>query len=259
MKIIIGEGQQLASLAADHYARLLTENPQRVFGLATGSSPLRVYDELAARVDAGELSFSQARGFTLDEYLGLPAGHPETYRRVIDAEFVSRVDFAPGAVRGPDGTAADPDAEARAYDAAIAEAGGIDLQILGIGTNGHIAFNEPGAAFDSRTRREELAPQTRADNARFFDGDVDAVPTHCLTQGIGTILEAREIILLASGAGKADAIAQLVEGEVTTLWPATALRSHPNVTLFLDAAAASGLSAEVRDAARAATLAATAR
>ena len=147
---------------------------------------MAIYDELAARCDAGLISFRQARGFTLDEYVGLPADHPERYRNVIDRVFVSRVDFAPGAVQGPDGLAADIPAACAAYENAIREAGGVDLQILGIGTDGHIAFNEPGSSLASRTRIKTLTRQTRIDNARFFGGDVESVPTHCLTQGLAT-------------------------------------------------------------------------
>ncbi|WP_264001407.1 glucosamine-6-phosphate deaminase, partial [Mycolicibacterium gadium] len=183
-----------------------------VLGLATGSSPLAIYDELVARCDAGRISFRHARGFTLDEYVGLPAEHPERYRTVIDTVFVSRVDFAPGTVAGPDGLAEDIPAACAEYEAAIAATGGIDLQILGIGTDGHIGFNEPGSSLASRTRIKTLTRQTRIDNARFFGDDVDLVPTHCLTQGLGTIMAARHVVLVALGRSKAEAVHQLVEG-----------------------------------------------
>ena len=143
--------------------------------------------------------------------------------------FVSRVDFAPGAVQGPDGLAADIPAACAAYEDAIRDAGGVDLQILGIGTDGHIAFNEPGSSLGSRTRIKTLTRQTRIDNARFFGGDVDAVPTHCLTQGLATIMEARHLILVATGRSKAEAVHHLVEGAVSALWPATILQHHPHV------------------------------
>lgn len=239
--VILDDPRDLARLAADAIVALVQRKPDAVLGLATGSSPLAVYDELASRCDAGEVSFAQARGFTLDEYVGLPAGHPETYRNVITREFVSRVDLTPGAVAGPDGLASDIPASVAAYEAAIAAAGGVDLQILGIGSVGHIAFNEPGSSFASRTRIKTLTRQTRIDNARFFDGDVDAVPTHCLTQGLGTIMEARHIVLLATGSGKAEAVHQLVEGPVSALWPATILQHHRHVTVLIDEAAASRL------------------
>ena len=156
----------------------------------------------------------------------------------IDTGPSSRVDFAPGAVRGPDGLAADIPAACAAYEEAIREAGCIDLQILGIGTDGHVAFNEPGSSLASRTRIKTLTRQTRIDNARFFDDDVDAVPTHCLTQGLATIMESRHVILVATGSGKAEAVHHLVEGPVSAMWPATVLQHHPHVTVLLDDAAA---------------------
>ena len=212
--------------------------PAAVLGLATGSSPLAIYDELVARYEAGRLSFGRARGFTLDEYVGLPADHPERYRTVIDTVFVSRVDFAPGAVQGPDGLATDIPAACAQYEDAIAEAGGVDLQILGIGTDGHIGFNEPGSSLASRTRIKTLTRQTRIDNARFFDDDIEQVPTHCLTQGLGTIMAARHVILVATGRSKAEAVHHLVEGSVSAMWPASILQHHPHVTVLLDGAAA---------------------
>jgi glucosamine-6-phosphate deaminase len=239
--VIVEDAPAIGRLAADAIGALLSRKPDAVLGLATGSSPLAIYDELAARCAAGGISFRQARGFTLDEYVGLPADHPERYRNVIDTEFASRVDFAPGAVQGPDGLAEDIPAACAAYEAAIAQAGGVDLQILGIGTDGHIGFNEPGSSLASRTRIKTLTRQTRVDNARFFDGDVDAVPTHCLTQGLGTISSARHVVLVATGHGKAEAVHHLVEGPVSALWPASILQHHPHATVLLDDAAASRL------------------
>lgn len=236
--VILKDAREIGGVAADAFEKLLAGKPDAVLGLATGSSPLAIYDELVARYEAGRISFKQARGFTLDEYVGLPADHPENYRNFIDRVFVSRVDFAPGAVRGPDGLAADIPAACAAYDRAINEAGGVDLQILGIGTDGHIGFNEPGSSLASRTRIKTLTRQTRLDNARFFDGDLDAVPTHCVTQGLGTIMESRHVVLVATGRAKAEAVHQLVEGAVSAMWPATILQHHPHVTVFLDDAAA---------------------
>ncbi|MEI6252420.1 MAG: glucosamine-6-phosphate deaminase [Mycobacteriaceae bacterium] len=236
--IILRDSKEIGGVAADAFEELLDRKPDAVLGLATGSSPLSIYDELAARSERGRISFKQARGFTLDEYVGLPADHPECYRNVIDTVFVSRVDFAPGAVQGPDGLAADIPASCAAYDQAIRDAGGVDLQILGIGTDGHIGFNEPGSSLASRTRIKTLTRQTRMDNARFFDGDLDAVPTHCITQGLGTISEARHVLLVATGGAKAEAVHHLVEGAVTAMWPASILQHHPHVTVLLDEAAA---------------------
>jgi len=236
--VILADAEQIGGLAADAIGVLLRRKPDAVLGLATGSSPLAIYDELAARCDAGLITFGQARGFTLDEYVGLPADHAERYRNVIDKVFVSRVDFAPGAVHGPDGMAADIPAACAAYENAIRAAGGVDLQILGIGTDGHIAFNEPGSSLASRTRIKTLTRQTRVDNARFFGDDVESVPTHCLTQGLATIMEARHVVLVATGRSKSEAVHHLVEGAVSALWPATILQHHPHVTVLLDEAAA---------------------
>src|SRR6476619_5303668 len=236
--LILADAKEIGGVAADAIASLFSRKPDAVLGLATGSSPLAIYDELAARCDAGLISFRQARGFTLDEYVGLLADHPERYRNVIDRVFVSRTDVAPRAVHGPDGMAADIPAACASYENAIREAGGVDLQILGIGTDGHIAFNEPGSSLASRTRIKTLTRQTRLDNARFFADEVDAVPTHCLTQGLAAIMAARHVILVATGRGKAEAVHQLTEGAVSALWPATVLQHHPHVTALLDDAAA---------------------
>jgi len=241
MDVVIAPADEIGEIVADDIAAVVSDRPDAVLGLATGSSPLRIYDAVAQRVAKGELSLARARGFMLDEYVGLPPGHPCRYSTVIEVDFVSRVDFAPGAVRGPDGDAADLHAACAEYEKAMREAGGVDLQILGIGADGHIAFNEPGSSLASRTRVKTLTAQTRADNARFFGGDVDAVPYHCLTQGLGTIMDARRIVLVATGETKAEAVGQLVEGPVSARWPATILQHHPRVTVLVDEAAASQL------------------
>jgi glucosamine-6-phosphate deaminase len=240
MEVVIAPPGELARLAADAVEGLVRDNPGAVLGLATGSSPLAVYDELVRRHKEG-LSFARARAFMLDEYVGLSADHPERYRNVIEKEFASRVDLAPEAVQGPDGLAADLPAACAAYEASIADAGGVDLQILGIGTDGHIAFNEPGSSLASRTRIKTLTKQTREDNARFFGGSVDDVPRHCLTQGLATIMSARHLVLLASGRAKAEAVHQLVEGPISAMWPATIMQLHPHATVLVDDAAASRL------------------
>jgi len=236
--IILPDADAIGTVGADIIESLLFRKPDAVLGLATGSSPLTIYDRLAQRCRAGRISFSRARGFTLDEYVGLSADHPERYRNVIDTTFVFRVDFPLGAVEGPEGLAEDIPGACAGYERAIRAAGGIDLQILGIGTDGHIGFNEPGSSLASRTRIKTLTRQTRVDNARFFGGDLDAVPTHCLTQGLGTIMEARHVVLVATGRHKAEAIHHLVEGGVSAMWPASILQHHPHVTVLLDDAAA---------------------
>ncbi|MGK9149397.1 glucosamine-6-phosphate deaminase [Plantibacter flavus] len=241
MEVVITPEASIGELVADDITALLTRKPDAVLGLATGSSPLRIYDAVAARVARGELSLAGARAFTLDEYVGLPVGDPRAYRTVIEADFVSRVDLPTELVHGPDGRAPDLAAACASYEEAIRSAGGVDLQILGIGTDGHIAFNEPGSSFASRTRVKTLTEQTRRDNARFFDGEPDLVPMHCVTQGLGTIMEARHVVLVAAGGGKAEAVHHLVEGAVSALWPATILQHHPRVTVFVDDEAASRL------------------
>jgi len=242
MEVVIGhDARELGELAAETIASLVRRKPDAVLGLATGSSPVPTYDALVARFAADQISFRRARGFTLDEYVGLPKNHPQRYRNVIDRDFVSRVDFECGAVQGPDGLNADIDSACAGYEDAIRLAGGIDLQILGIGTDGHIAFNEPGSSLASRTRIKTLTRQTRLDNARFFDGDFEKVPTHCLTQGLATIMSARHILLIATGGSKAKAVHHLVEGSISAMWPATILQHHPHVTVLLDNAAAQHL------------------
>jgi glucosamine-6-phosphate deaminase len=241
MEVIIAHGQRLAMLAADSIDALLRRKPDAVIGLATGSSPLGIYDELARRHDQEGLSFAQARGFMLDEYVGLSAEHPERYRNVIERDIASRVGWLPEQVQGPNGLAEDLGAACEQYEAAIEAAGGVDIQILGIGTDGHIAFNEPGSSLGSRTRVKTLMQQTRIDNARFFGGDPGAVPAHCLTQGLGTIMAARHLILIAQGEAKAEAIHHLVEGAISAMWPATVMQLHPHATVLVDDAAASTL------------------
>ncbi|HLS72575.1 MAG TPA: glucosamine-6-phosphate deaminase [Actinomycetaceae bacterium] len=241
MKVVIRTQAEIGVLVADAVQRLLESKPDAALGLATGSSPLVVYSELVRRFEAGEISFAQAKAFTLDEYVGLPADHPESYRNVIGREFTDRVDFAPGAVRTPDGNAGDLPGDCADFERAIVDAGGVDLQLLGIGTDGHIAFNEPTSSLSSRTRVKRLHQQTREDNARFFGGDVDSVPEYAVTQGLGTIMDARHVVLVAFGVGKAEAVAQLVEGPVSAMWPATILQHHPHATVLVDEAAAGRL------------------
>lgn len=239
--IIVERPQDAAVVVADAYTRLLTARPDAVLGLATGSTPLGVYAELVRRHRTQGLSFARARAFLLDEYVGLPADHPERYRAVIERDFTGAVDLDPAAVVGPDGGADDLEAAGRDYDRAIRDAGGIDLQILGIGTDGHLAFNMPMSSLASRTRLKTLTPRTRQDNARFFDGDLAQVPTHCLTQGLGTIMESRHAVMLGFGRAKAQAVRECVEGAVSAHWPASILQMHPHATVVVDADAASQL------------------
>jgi len=239
--VIVGDRADGGRLVGGAIEAMLRNRPDAVLGLATGSSPEPVYDDLVARCEAGTASFARARAFQLDEYVGLPAGHPESYRAVLQREVADRLDFRQGALHGPDGQADDLLAACAAYDQEITAAGGVDLQLLGIGSDGHIGFNEPVSSLGSRTRIKTLTEQTRRDNARFFGDDIDAVPRHVLTQGIGTILEARHLVLLSWGAGKASAIARAVEGPVAAMVPASALQLHPHVTIVVDEDAAGEL------------------
>jgi len=241
MEVVILSGkEQAGALAADAIEALLRAKPDAVLGLATGSSPLPIYDELARRHRDRGLSFAAAQGFALDEYVGLAPGHPESYAEVVRREFSQRVDIDPARVHAPDGAAADIAAEGERYEAAIKAAGGVDLQILGLGTDGHLGFNEPGSSLASRTRLKTLTEQTRQDNARFFDS-IDEVPHHVLTQGLGTIMDAKHLVLIATGANKAPAVHATVEGPVTAICPGSVLQLHPHVTFLVDEAAATEL------------------
>src|SRR5690625_2563783 len=197
--VVLPTPADIARAAADRIADIVSQRPDTVLGLATGSSPLPLYQELARRHREEGLSLAQTQAFLLDEYVGLPADHPEAYRNVIDREFISLVDIPREAVNSPSGTAEDMTAACAAYEEAMRAAGGVDIQILGIGTDGHIAFNEPASALTSRTRLTTLTEQTREDNARFFDS-IDEVPMHVGTEGVGTMMEARGRGLSWSGA-----------------------------------------------------------
>lgn len=240
--IICKDSGAVAACVADCFEEVLraAEGGAATLGLATGSSPVLAYRELIRRHREEGLSFAAARAFLLDEYIGLSQEAPQSYYRFIRDEFTSHIDIPDDVVCSPDGQASDPAAAAIRYDDSIREAGGIDLQILGIGSDGHIGFNEPTSSFASRTRVKTLTEQTVRDNARFFDDQAE-VPVHVLTQGLGTICEARRIVLTATGEGKAEAIAQLVEGPVSARWPATILQHHPRVQVVIDEGAARDL------------------
>jgi glucosamine-6-phosphate deaminase len=239
--IILTSPAEVGQLAARKVGQTIKRKPAAVVGLATGSSPLAIYAELAGQVRDGSLDTRQVRGFALDEYVGLHPEYPQSYVSVIRREVVEPLRLDPSRVFVPDGRARDLEAACEEYEQAIRDAGGVDIQILGIGANGHIGFNEPTSSLTSRTRLKTLAPQTRADNARFFD-QPDEVPTHCVTQGLGTIMDAREILLVAQGTEKAAAIAAAVEGPVSGLCPGSILQFHPHATVIIDEAAAGRLS-----------------
>mgnify|MGYP000144320894 CR=1 FL=1 len=236
--LIVKNYEELSLETALRIAEAVRSNPDIVLGLATGGTPLGCYRELIRMHREEGLSFSRVTTFNLDEYVGLPPDHPQSYHYYMFHNLFDHVDVRRENVHIPDGMAEDLDEECRRYEEAIKEAGGIDLQLLGIGRNGHIGFNEPGSPFDSRTRVVKLSEQTRKDNARFFNS-IDEVPTHAITMGIGTIMEARRIILIASGEAKAEAIAKAVKGPKTVDVPASALQDHPDCLFIIDKEAAS--------------------
>ncbi|HWF02717.1 MAG TPA: glucosamine-6-phosphate deaminase [Candidatus Angelobacter sp.] len=239
MEIIIQPTPEAASaVAARVIARLLSEKPDAVLGLATGSTPLLLYHELVRLHRKGQINFRKVTTFNLDEYIGLAPGHPESYHSFMWKNLFKHINIAPKNVHIPNGLARDVPAFCTRYEKEIRAAGGIDLQVLGIGTDGHIGFNEPTSSLASRTRIKTLTAQTRKDNARFF-GTEQKVPHHVITMGIGTIMDARQCLLLAFGKHKAKAIAEAVEGPITAMNPASALQMHPTVKLCLDEPASS--------------------
>jgi glucosamine-6-phosphate deaminase len=239
--VILAAEEQIAAVVADAVEELVRRRPDAVLGVATGSTPLPVYRELVRRRESGSApDYGAVRIFTLDEYVGLPTGSPASYRSTIARELTDPLGVDPVRVHGPDPS---PDGLADAgerYEAAIRDAGGIDLQLLGIGSDGHLAFNEPGSSLASRTRIKTLTEQTRRDNARFF-GSSEDVPRHVLTQGLGTIGDARHVVLVATGSPKAEAVAAALEGPVSAGCPASVLQLHPHATVLLDDDAAAGL------------------
>ena len=241
MEIIICKTKEEASRkAADLVTALVKSNPKAVLGLATGSTPVEMYKCLIADNKAKKVSFKGVRSWNLDEYWGLPPTHDQSYRSFMDENLFDLIDIVKKNTHVLNGLAKDWRKEVTAYEAAIKKAGGIDLQVLGIGSDGHIAFNEPGSSLASRTRIVSLTPQTIKDNARFFKKAAD-VPRQALSMGVGSIMEARRIVLLAFGANKADAVKAMVEGGVSQFCTASALQMHPDAWVFCDAAAASKL------------------
>ena len=234
MKIIIDSEENIAKRAAQRYVELLKEKPDAVVGGATGSTPLGLYAELARLCKAGEISFKNAKSYNLDEYVGLSGEHDQSYRYFMNHNLFEHIDIDPANTHVPDGINT---AIAAEYDKEIEAAGGIDLQLLGIGVDGHIGFNEPGTPLDSVTHVVELTRNTREVNSRFF-ASLDEVPTHAVTMGIKTVMNARSIILLALGKSKAEICKAFIEGPITTEVPASILQLHPNCEIYLDYEAA---------------------
>lgn len=234
---VLGTAEEIGRRAAQLVLDELAGGRLRTFGVATGSSPARAYTSLAG--SAGP-RWDGVEVFALDEYVGLPTGHPQSYAAVVDREVRAPLGLDPRRVHVPDGAAPDLEAACADYERALEERGGVDVQLLGIGATGHIGFNEPGSELSSRTRVVALTERTVADNARFFDSPED-VPRRAVTQGIATIARARRHVLIAQGEGKAEAVRAALEGEVSTACPASALRTFDDVLVLLDPAAASRL------------------
>jgi glucosamine-6-phosphate deaminase len=233
--------EEMSRAAAKEVVTLLNAKPDAVLGMATGSTPLGVYQELVRLHREEGLDFSQVRTFNLDEYVGLPIDHPQSYHYFMHENLFKHINIPPQNIHIPSGTTGNYRAFCEWFEQQIKACGGIDLQILGIGSDGHIAFNEPTSSLGSRTRLKTLAEPTIDDNARFFEKRED-VPIYAITMGVGTILEAGRVIILANGKNKANAIAQAIEGPVTSMITASALQLHPITRVFLDEEAASELS-----------------
>lgn len=240
MKIIVAQDyQELSRIAYGFIKDTVTANPNAVLGLATGSSPIGIYDLMAEDYAKGEVSYCNVRSVNLDEYVGLPANHSQSYRYFMQHNLFDRIDIAAQNTYVPIGTA-NPQQECQRYDDLL-ESLPRDIQILGIGNNGHIAFNEPGTPHDSGTHIVKLDDSTRAANARFF-ANINEVPTHAITMGIKGIMAAKKILLVATGAAKADAIAAALRGKITEDCPASVLQNHNNLIVVLDKAAAAKIS-----------------
>lgn len=239
--IIRKDAQEVSDEAARLVADRLKKKPDLVLGLATGSTPVGLYRELARLHSTGDLDFSKVTTFNLDEYIGLPRSHDQSYHFFMREALFQYINVDPRNSYIPDGMASDIDAFCDWYEAQIGRVGGIDLQVLGIGANGHIAFNEPGSSLGSRTRIKTLRERTIRDNARFFNS-AEEVPRYAITMGIGTIMDARELLLIATGENKADAIGAAVEGPITAMVPASIIQMHRRAYVIIDEAAASKLS-----------------
>lgn len=238
--IILDDAEQVAEKGASFFLQQLKRKPDSIFGLATGSSPVALYKRLIDAHKQQGVSFSKVRTFNLDEYLGLSGGHNQSYRYFMQQCLFNHLDIAPEATHVPDGATLDPVNACREYEQRIAECGGIDIQLLGIGRNGHIGFNEPSSSLASRTRIKTLTKETIEDNARFFSiGETQ--PTLSLTMGIGTIMDATQVVLIATGDSKAQAVKDTIEGSVSASCPASMLQLHPNAVIVLDVDAASSL------------------
>jgi glucosamine-6-phosphate deaminase len=235
---VFSDVEAMAAALANRISDALAANPSLVLGLPTGRTPIRFYDNLVRLANAGRADFSRATTFNLDEFLGIGPDHPGSFRHFMNTHLFSRVDISSDRIHFLSGMAPDPEAECERYEREIAAAGGVDIQILGIGTNGHIGFNEPAPTLVAKTHRVTLTDETRESNAGLFGGNPARVPLEALSMGMATILHARSIVLLASGEEKASIVKRVLEGPVTTDVPASFLQLHPDVEILLDQVAA---------------------
>lgn len=235
--IVVDNYEELSRVAAREFVKVVNEKPNAVLGLATGSSPLGLYKELIAMYNNKEVDFSKVSSVNLDEYVGLSPEHDQSYRYFMNTNFFNHVNIDITRTSVPNGLATDLEAECKEYDAKVEEVGGVDIQLLGVGNNGHIAFNEPDRELSVGTNVVTLAPETIEANSRFFDS-IDDVPKRALSMGIGQIMKAKKIVLVASGESKAEAIKGIVSGKITTENPVTMLQMHRDVTVVVDKAAA---------------------
>jgi glucosamine-6-phosphate deaminase len=241
MEVVIQRDyEQMSEVAAQVVVEVINAKPNAVLGMATGSTPLGLYQELVRLHREEQLDFSRVTTFNLDEYVGLRMDHPQSYHYFMHEHFFQYVNIPPQNINIPSGTTSNYPAFCEWYEQRIAQCGGIDLQILGIGSDGHIAFNEPTSSLSSRTRLKTLSKMTIDDNARFFDQRED-VPVYAITMGVGTILDARKLVMVASGKAKGRAIAQAVEGPVTSMVTASAIQLHRDATVVVDEEAAAEL------------------
>ncbi|AUJ69723.1 MULTISPECIES: glucosamine-6-phosphate deaminase [Pseudoalteromonas] len=238
--VILKDAAEVAAYGADIFTTQLKRKANSVLGLATGSTPVALYQELIKRNQANEISFAEVTSFNLDEYLGLDGSHPQSYRYFMQQQLFDHINIDRSNTHVPPGDAKNPITACGEYEARIKSAGGIDVQLLGIGRNGHIGFNEPSSGLTSRTRVKTLTKATIDDNARFFKAD-EYQPHLSITMGIGTILDAKKVVLLATGENKADAVVAMVEGPLTAACPASALQMHRDAVIVIDEAAASKL------------------
>jgi len=236
---IFNNADELAKSCADEFITLINNKPDAILGLATGASPVPTYKTLIKECKDGNVSFRNVRTYNLDEYCDLPKSDKNSYYTFMNENLFSQVDIDTANTHIPDGNAVDIESECSGYDHQIAAAGGIDMQLLGIGTNGHIGFNEPADAFSDGTFKVKLTDSTIKSNSIYFTEN--AMPHYALTMGIATIMKAKKILLIATGEGKADAVYKMIKGEVSPLCPASILQNHEDVIIFLDKAAASKL------------------